>query len=97
MRPLRALKIILGLSLFGTLFSGVLTWKELFGASAMSCPAPGAPGTVFGYPACVYGFFMYVAVALVAAAGLRGATRDRRQAAAGSSGLGVPDASRPTS
>jgi hypothetical protein len=33
MQPHRALKVILGLSLFGTVFSGVLTWKELFGAS----------------------------------------------------------------
>jgi uncharacterized membrane protein len=80
MQPHRALKVILGLSLFGTVFSGVLTWKELFGASAMSCPAPGAPGTVLGYPACVYGFFMYVAVATVAAAGLRGAANERRRA-----------------
>jgi uncharacterized membrane protein len=76
MRPLRALQAILGLSLFGTLFSGVLTYRELFGASAMSCPAPGAPGTVFGYPACVYGFFMYIAIAVLAGAGLRGARRN---------------------
>ncbi|HEX6315484.1 MAG TPA: hypothetical protein VFZ73_11520, partial [Gemmatimonadaceae bacterium] len=83
MRPVKALRLILGLSLFGTLFSGVLTYRELFGASAMSCPAPGAPGTVFGYPACVYGFFMYVAVAIVAAAGLRGASRETRLASRG--------------
>lgn len=75
MRALTALKAILGLSLFGTAFSGVLTYQELFGASAMSCPAPGAPGTVFGYPACVYGFFMYAAIAILAALGLRGARR----------------------
>jgi len=73
MRPVRALQLILGLSLFGTVFSGTLTYHELFGATAMSCPAPGAPGTVFGWPACVYGFFMYMAVAVLAAAGLRGA------------------------
>jgi uncharacterized membrane protein len=75
MRALTALKAILGLSLFGAAFSGVLTYQELFGASAMSCPAPGAPGTVFGYPACVYGFFMYAAIAILAALGLRGARR----------------------
>lgn len=72
MRAISALKAILGLSLFGTAFSGVLTYQELFGASAMSCPAPGAPGTVLGYPACVYGFFMYAAIAVFAALGLRG-------------------------
>ncbi|HEX6050566.1 MAG TPA: hypothetical protein VFZ21_14905, partial [Gemmatimonadaceae bacterium] len=62
MNATRALQVILGLSLFGTAFSGVLTYQELFGASALSCPAPGAPGTVFGYPACVYGFFLYAAI-----------------------------------
>lgn len=76
MRPIRALQLILGLSVFGTLFSGVLSYRELFGVSAMSCPAPGAPGTVLGYPACIYGFFMYLAVALIAGAGLRGARRE---------------------
>jgi uncharacterized membrane protein len=75
MRPVLALKIILAVALFGTAFSGFLTYQELFGASPMSCPAPGAPGTVFGYPACVYGFFMYIAISTIAALGLRGATR----------------------
>ena len=76
MRPVRALQLILGLSLFATLFSGSLTWRELFGATAISCPAPGAPGTVFGWPACVYGFFMFVCVDLMAAAGLLGTHRE---------------------
>lgn len=79
MRPIRALQVILGMSLFGTVFSGTLTFRELFGATAMSCPAPGAPGTVFGWPACVYGFFMYLAVAGVAVAGLRGARSARAE------------------
>ena len=60
-----ALKAVFGISLFGACFSGVLTWRELFGSSAMACPSPGAPGTVFGYPACVYGFFMYIALAAI--------------------------------
>ena len=71
MQPKRALQAILALSLFGTIFSGVLTYRELFGPSALSCPAPGAPGTVFGYPACVYGFFMYAAITVIASLGLR--------------------------
>lgn len=77
MRPIRALQLILGLSMFGTLFSGVLSYRELFGVTAMSCPAPGAPGTVLGYPACIYGFFMYLAVALIASAGLVGVHREQ--------------------
>ena len=77
MRPVRALQLILGLSLFATLFSGTLSYQELFGATAMSCPAPGAPGTVFGWPACVYGFFMFLCVDALAVAGLRGAHREQ--------------------
>jgi uncharacterized membrane protein len=67
----RALQAVFGISMFGTAFSGVLTYRELFGGSALACPAPGAPGTVFGYPACVYGFFMYLTMAVIAGLGLR--------------------------
>jgi uncharacterized membrane protein len=66
-----ALQIILTISIFGAAFSGVLSYQELFGDAAAVCPAPGAAGTVFGYPACVYGFFMYLIVAATAAWGLR--------------------------
>ena len=66
----RALQIILTVSVFGLVFSGVLTYQEVFGTAAATCPSPGAPGTVFGYPACVYGFFMYLLITGVAVAGL---------------------------
>lgn len=68
----RALQIIFAISLFGLAFSGYLSYGEVFGGAAAPCPSPGAPGTVFGYPACVYGFFMYLIIAVVAAAGLFG-------------------------
>ena len=68
----RALQIILGIAIFGASFSGMLTYKELFAHSAAACPAVGAKGTVLGYPACVYGFFMYVTIVIVAALGIRG-------------------------
>jgi ABC-type tungstate transport system substrate-binding protein len=67
----RALQAILIVAVIGVCFSGVLTYREFFGGAG-KCPAPGAPGTVFGYPACVYGFFMYLLVAGLAALGLRG-------------------------
>ncbi len=66
----RALQIMLAISLFGVAFSGFLSYQELLGRTATSCPAPGAPGTVFGYPACVYGFFMYLVLTFFAVAGL---------------------------
>jgi uncharacterized membrane protein len=57
--------IIFGVSIFGVLFSGFLSYQELFAGTGIACPAPGAPGTVFGYPACVYGFFMYLFLAIL--------------------------------
>lgn len=73
----RALQVILGVSLFGLAFSGVLSYEEVFARTAVSCPAPGAPGTVLGYPACVYGFFMYLLIVATAALGLFSARRGR--------------------
>ena len=75
MRPIDALKVILALSLFGTVFSGVMVYQELFGTAAAACPAVGAPGTLFGYPACVYGLLMFAAIAFVAGFGLHVARR----------------------
>lgn len=73
----KSLQLILAVSLFGVAFSGVLSYRELFGAGAATCPAPGAPGTVFGYPACVYGFFVYLILTALAAAGLAALKRER--------------------
>lgn len=70
----RALQMILVFALAGLTFSGVLTYREVF-ASAAKCPSPGAPGTILGYPACVYGFFMYLAIVISAIAGLRAGAR----------------------
>jgi uncharacterized membrane protein len=73
----RALQIILVFALAGLAFSGTLTYREVF-ASAAKCPSPGAPGTILGYPACVYGFFMYLAIALTAILGLRAGRRTQQ-------------------
>ena len=66
-----ALRVIFVVSLAGLAFSGLLTYNEIRGESAVSCPAPGAPGTIFGYPACVYGFFMYLVIAALSLIGMR--------------------------
>jgi len=60
------LKIIFWLSVLGSIFSGTLSYLELFGSST-SCPAVGAPGTILGYPACVYGFGMFILLTVVSA------------------------------
>jgi uncharacterized membrane protein len=69
MTPVRALQTLFAIGLAGVGFSGVLAYRELFGGLA-ACPAPGAPGTLFGYPACIYGFAMFAAIAIVSARGL---------------------------
>jgi uncharacterized membrane protein len=73
----RALQIILGVSLFGTAFSGFLSYQELFGVTEATCPSPGPAGTVLGYPACIYGFFMYLLVAGIALFGLVAERKNR--------------------
>jgi len=67
----RALKAVLAISLVGVAFSGTLTYKELCGGSGAGCSAVGAPGTILGYPACVYGLGMYLVLVAIAAFGLR--------------------------
>jgi hypothetical protein len=66
----RALQWIFAISLFGAAFSGTLTYRDIFSKTAAACPSPGAPGTVFGYPACVYGLLMYVVLAIISGAAL---------------------------
>ena len=61
--------IVFVISLGGVAFSGTLTYQEMAG-NAASCPAPGAPGTIFGYPACVYGLAMYALLAILSGSAL---------------------------
>jgi uncharacterized membrane protein len=67
--PIRLLRstlwILFGISLIGVVFSGTLSYRELTGTAA-SCPAVGAPGTIFGVPACVFGLVMYALLTLIA-------------------------------
>jgi len=60
----RAVWAVFLISLGGVGFSGTLTYREMFGGAA-ACPSPGAPGTIFGYPACVYGLVMYIVLAII--------------------------------
>jgi hypothetical protein len=70
----RALKVVLGISLVGVAFSGTLTYRELCGGAGAGCSDVGAPGTILGYPACVYGLLMYLLLVVVASVGLRSDT-----------------------
>lgn len=71
MTPRLALQLILAIGVAGAAFSGFLTWRELFAAGEAACSTVGAPGTILGYPPCVYGLAMYAAVIVLAAWGLR--------------------------
>jgi hypothetical protein len=65
-----ALQWIFAISLIGVAFSGTLTYREVFARTAAACPSPGAPGTILGYPACVYGLLMYIVLALISGTAL---------------------------
>jgi uncharacterized membrane protein len=71
----RALQIVFTISLIGVAFSGTLTYRELTGQTALVCPSPGAPGTILGYPACVYGLVIYAILAIVSGLGLLSESR----------------------
>jgi hypothetical protein len=60
----RMLWMVFGVSLAGCAFSGVVTYRDLVGRLT-TCPAIGAPGTILGVPACVFGLLMFAFLALV--------------------------------
>jgi len=68
----KALKIILGISVAGMLFSGYLSYTELFaGFCGATKLGMGSCSNVFQIPACVYGFFIYLVVFIVTVIGLK--------------------------
>ncbi|VVB78259.1 Uncharacterised protein [uncultured archaeon] len=63
-----SLIIILIISIAGILFSGYLSYGELFKKSCPlgACTAP----PIFGVPVCVYGFVMYLLVFIISILGI---------------------------
>ena len=66
MKKETALKTILVIAIAGMLFSGYLSYGELF---AGKC-AIGGCSVIANVPACVYGFVMYMIVFIIALLGL---------------------------
>jgi len=67
----QSLNVIVVIALAGLLFSGYLSYNELFlGAASCNAAAP-ALTAIAGLPVCVYGFVMYVLVLATAVVGLR--------------------------
>lgn len=72
MKSKTALKAITGISVAGLLFSGYLSYTELFaGFCGATKLGMGACTNVFQIPACVYGFIMYLAVLVICIIGLK--------------------------
>jgi len=67
MKKETALKIIMWISVLGVLFSGFLSYNELF-CSTGTCAVSSLN---LGLPACVYGLIMYLAILILAIAGLK--------------------------
>lgn len=65
----RALQVVLVLAGCGIAFSGVLVYREVF-AGAPACGAAAGGTKILGLPVCVYGFAMFLAIAISAALGL---------------------------
>jgi hypothetical protein len=72
MKSKQALKIIFVLSIAGLLFSGYLSYMELWGVGCKNALVQcGSNFSLLNLPACVYGFFMYLTIFIVASLGLR--------------------------
>ena len=63
-----ALKIILAISILGLLFSGYLSYTELF---QEVCSLSGGCSTIGDIPACVFGFVMYLVILVISVLGLK--------------------------
>ncbi len=67
-----ALKVIFIISIAGLLFSGYLSYTELFaGFCGAAKLGMGDCTNVFQIPACVYGFVMYLSVFVISLMGLK--------------------------
>ncbi len=65
MKKESALTAIALISFAGLLFSGYLSYTEIFAAA---CPLGGCT-FMLGLPVCVYGFFMYLAIFIISVIG----------------------------
>ena len=72
MKAKKALTAIMWISIAGLLFSGYLSYTELFaGFCGAAKLGMGSCSTVFQIPACVYGFVMYLIIFIISFIGRR--------------------------
>jgi uncharacterized membrane protein len=67
MKKETALRTIFWISIAGMIFSGYLSYFELFQGV---CAISGGCSLILGIPTCVYGFIMYFAVFIISSLGL---------------------------
>jgi uncharacterized membrane protein len=67
MKKQTALIAICIVSIIGLLFSGYLSYSEIF---AQTCGIDGCGASIGVIPACVYGFFMYLILLIISVVGL---------------------------
>ncbi|MFH0834732.1 MAG: hypothetical protein V1881_00105 [Candidatus Micrarchaeota archaeon] len=60
------LKAILLFAVFGMIFSGYLSYGELFPSASSGPTCSALSAKILGLPTCVYGFLMYTIVAVLA-------------------------------
>ncbi|MFA7717894.1 MAG: hypothetical protein WC875_04220 [Candidatus Absconditabacterales bacterium] len=66
MKKIIALRIVFIIAIAGMLFSGYLSYGELF---AKACPVGGC-SNLFGIPVCLYGFTMYTILFIISLIGI---------------------------
>ncbi len=65
------LKIILLFSALGMIFSGYLSWGEIFPSATPAFGCAVASAKILGVPTCVYGFLMYLVIGILSILALR--------------------------
>ncbi|KHO52021.1 MAG: hypothetical protein QT05_C0027G0006 [archaeon GW2011_AR13] len=68
MKKQTALKTLFWISLAGVLFSGYLSYTEIF---QEVCLLGTCSTTIFTIPSCVYGFIMYFAISIISIIGIK--------------------------
>lgn len=76
MRLSSATKFVFVFALLGVLLSGYLSWYNIWGPgchqAVISCSGGGRSVLIFGLPTCIYGFFMFLSVAVLSLLVARG-------------------------
>ena len=71
MKKQTVLKAIAIISLLGILFSGYLSYAEIFQQGTNFCASGSCGQQIAGIPVCIYGLIMYLTVFIISVIGLK--------------------------